>query len=126
VIGVIAWKFFTVQRQAATATTGTGWRLGPWPVNPNEVTTRQDLIRAFEHLSLLLLGPAARVWNHRQIATRLGAREDEAAAERRRAASHLAVLYEQARYAPPSDPLPEGELAGARRDLCLLAGVAPA
>jgi hypothetical protein len=95
-------------------------------VDPAQVATRQDLIRAFEYLSLLRLGPAARSWNHRAIAARLSAEPSDAAAERRCAAAHLAGLYERARYAPPGDPLPDGEVRDARRDLCLLAGVAAA
>jgi hypothetical protein len=86
------------------------------------VATRQDLIRAFEYLSLLRLGPAARTWNHRAIAERLGAAE----AERRRVAGRLATLYEQARYAPAGDPLPEGAFQEARRELGFLAGAATA
>ena len=87
---------------------------------------RQDLIRAFEYLSLLVFGQSARTWNHRDIAARLRERAGTSAAERCRAADHLADLYERARYAPPADPLPDGELHEARRDLCLLAGVASA
>ncbi|HZT83143.1 MAG TPA: hypothetical protein VFA26_23140 [Gemmataceae bacterium] len=112
------------RRKPAAAASETGWRLGPWPVDPRAVRTREDLVRAFEYLALLLLGPAARNWHHREIAARLGLAADSD--ERRHAADHLAGLYEQARYAPLADPLPEGELETARRDLCSLAGVAAA
>lgn len=98
-----------------------GWRLGPWPVRPGDVASRADLVRAFDYLALLRLGRVARAWNHREIAARLG--DDARSAERRDAADRLALLYEQARYAPPSDPLPDAALAAARRHLCLLAGV---
>ncbi len=94
-----------------------GERLGPWPVRPEAVRTREELVRAFEYLSLLLLGPAARAWNHRDIAAGLG---DSPA--RSGAAERLAGLYERARYAPPDEPLPEPELGAARRDLRYLAG----
>jgi hypothetical protein len=98
--------------------------LGPWPVDPAHVRTPAELILAFEHLSLLQLGPDARSWNHRAIAVYLGGRNDE---ERwRLAADELAALYERARYAPATDSLPEEALASARRSLCLLAGVASA
>ena len=73
-----------------------------------------------------MLGPAARSWNHRAIAARLSAGPDAAVVERRHAAEHLAALYERARYAPPADHLLEDDVRGARRDLCLLAGVAHA
>src|SRR5581483_12253552 len=113
-----------------------GWRLGPWPVDPAAIKTREELIQAFEYLSLLNLGPAARNWNHLAIAdglrnTRPSAVPSTAALERSTpasgaAADELASLYEQARYAPPSDPLPDTALITARRDLCLLAGVSSA
>jgi hypothetical protein len=95
-------------------------RLGPWPVPPQQVTTREQLIRAFEHLSLLCLGPAAQSQNHLEIAAALGGDD----AERRRAAAALAAVYEQARYAPADEPLADETAAAARRDLCFLAGVA--
>jgi hypothetical protein len=126
IVLVVLWRYFASPRKAAVQAEQAVWQLGPWPVNPAEVATRQDLIRAFEYLSLLLLGPAARVWNHREIAGRLGEKASDAELERRHAANHLASLYEQARYAPPHEPLPDSELSGARRDLCLLAGVASA
>lgn len=95
------------------------WRLGPWPVAPGAVSSRAELVRAFEHLSLLLLGRQARTWNHRDIAAKMGASE----AERRQVASELASLYERARYAPEAEPLSAAAIAEGRRDLCLLAGV---
>jgi hypothetical protein len=121
---VLAWKLLTARRLAGATNGQPAWRLGPWPVDPAEVATRQDLIRAFEYLSLLVFGPVARAWNHRDIAFRLGEQPGDASDERRRAADHLAALYERARYAPPADALPDGEAREARRDLCLLAGVA--
>jgi hypothetical protein len=101
-----------------------GWMLGPWPVNPAGVSTRAELVQAFEYLALLRLGQEARVWNHRDIACRLSPEEAEGA--RRSAAEELATLYEQARYTPDDEPLSPPALDAARRDLCLLAGVAPA
>jgi hypothetical protein len=85
------------------------------------VRTRDELVRAFEYLALLRLGPAARHRNHREIAADLGAGGPRSAA-----AERLAGLYEQARYAPPDEVLPDADLAAARADLCLLAGVAAA
>jgi len=122
---VLIWKLLASRRSAA-GDAPRPWQLGAWPVDPAHVGTREDLVRAFEYLSLLLLGPAARNWNHRVIAHRMSRRPNAADEDRRRAAEHLAALYEKARYAPPADPLPEGEVRDARRDLCLLAGVAHA
>lgn len=126
IVVVLLWKLLGGSRTTPVAVQTTGWQLGPWPVNPADVATRQDLVRAFEYLSLLLLGPAARAWNHVEIAGKLGAADDATAMQRRNAASQLAALYEQARYAPPNEPLPEDHLNDARRNLCLLAGVAAA
>jgi hypothetical protein len=102
------------------------WRLGPWPVNPARVATRTELIQAFEYLSLLLLGVAARSWNHVDIAMALGAQARGPWAEKQRAAERLAALYAEARYAPENEPLTGLQLAEARRNLCYLAGVAAA
>jgi hypothetical protein len=86
------------------------------PLDPGAVATRADLIRAFEHLSLVRCGEPARAWHHRAIAARLGG----TAAERRAAAARLAALYEQARYAP-AGAAPEPDWTAARRPLSLLA-----
>jgi hypothetical protein len=94
-------------------------RPADWPHQPHLVSTRAELIAAFEYLSLLLLGPNARTWNHRDIAAAVGA----TAADRQPAADELAALYEQARYTPDDGPLAPAAVAAARRDLCLLAGV---
>jgi hypothetical protein len=114
---VIAWllydRLFRHKGPAAHAD------LGPWPVTPEEVRSPEELIQAFEYLSLLKIGAKARSWNHRLIAAELGGKESE----RRRMAGHLATLYEQARYAPHVDLLPEHALQAARRELASLAGV---
>jgi hypothetical protein len=95
---------------------------GPWPVDPRFVNDREALVRAFEFLSVLLCGDAARVWNHRTIAAALRAKVAGADA----VADELAGLYEVARYTPASEPLPADALPAARRCLCHLAGVNPA
>jgi len=46
--------------------------------------------------------------------------------ERRLLARELANIYEQARYSPPADTLPEDAVVRARRDLCRFAGVSAA
>jgi hypothetical protein len=101
------------------------WRLGSWPVSPGGVSTRHDLVGAFEYLALLCLGPAASTCHHRELAQRLAAQDSDNPA-RRQAAEMLACLYEQARYAPPGESLSPGELTDARHALCLLAGVTAA
>lgn len=96
--------------------------LGPWPVDPARVADRGQLIQAFEYLGVKVGGQPARTWNHQVLARRLGTPD----ADRRAAAERLAGLYAESRYAPNAGPLPPEAVAGARRDLCLLAGVGPA
>jgi hypothetical protein len=120
--GLLAWGLLRRPGGPLLSGAGGGRRLGPWPVRPEAVRTRDELVRAFEYLALLLLGPAARSRNHREIAASLG----ETGAARRAAAERLAGLYEQARYAPPDEALPDADLAAARAALSLLAGVAAA
>jgi hypothetical protein len=101
---------------------GDEWRLGSWPVSPGEVSTRQDVIRAFEYLALLCLGPTAGACHHRDLADRL-AEQDSDNPARRQAADLLAWLYEQARYAPAGETLSPEHISDARHALRLLAGV---
>jgi len=122
---LVAWQLMRQWSGMRARGPGASWQPGPWPVNPADLATRADLIRAFEYLSLLQLGRAARTWNHRAIAAGLGG-QDGCDDRRRLAADELAFLYEKARYAPTTDPFPAAALASARRDLCLLAGVASA
>lgn len=100
----------------------TGWRLGPWPVNPAKVSTSEQFIQAFEYLAVLLLGRGARHRNHRQIAAGLKTTVGAEGQAERAAAEELTAIYEQARYAPVTEPLDGNQLAAARRDLILLAG----
>ncbi|HLJ98249.1 MAG TPA: hypothetical protein VKU02_34135 [Gemmataceae bacterium] len=131
IVVLVLWKTFGHNPARADGARD-AWKLGPWPIHPTAVKTRAELIQAFEYLSLLRLGPTARNWHHWAIASGLGRSSDAApsprswaddSSERLRAAEQLAFLYEQARYAPAAEALPEAALATARRDLCLLAGV---
>jgi hypothetical protein len=124
-LGLVAWKTLGRGRGEDEPGRARPWRLGPWPVRPDAVSTREDLVRAFEYLALLCLGQEARTCNHRDLAALL-AEQDRHEPRRREAAVHLARVYEQARYAPADERLPDEELAAARRDLCYLAGVAAA
>lgn len=122
-VGVLVWRLAARSRWRRRVAPNVGWAPGPWPVDPDRVATRAELVQAFEHLALLLLGRAARAWNHRDIAAGMPVGAD---AGKRLAANELATLYEQARYAPAHEPLAGPELVVARRHLCLLAGVLPA
>jgi len=93
--------------------------LGPWPLDPRQISTREDVVKAFEYLSVLICGPSARTWTHTTIADALS----ELAVTQAETARLLARLYELARYAPPNEPLPRDALAEARQLVCRLAGV---
>jgi hypothetical protein len=119
---VALWKGREMFRTPAEAHAKRGWRPGTWPVLPEVVATRQQLVVAFEYLACWLLGPDAQHWHHRELAARLGDTPGTTGSDRHAAADRLADLYERARYSPDAEPLPDGDLASARRDLCLLAG----
>lgn len=114
--GVFLWKLLS--RRGIDPTRIDPYALGPWPVDPHHLQTRQDVVTAFEHMSVLLCGPIAKTWTHTTIA---GALSDLAMAEPQRALM-LARLYELARYTPVEEPLTTAELAEARRLVCRLAG----
>ncbi len=110
-------------RPANLRTTEEGaWRLGGWPTSPNGISTRADLVAAFEYLALSQLGISASTCHHRALAERLGEQDGDRRA-RRLAAETLAWLYEKARYAPAAETLSQDEWTDARLALCLLAGV---
>jgi hypothetical protein len=119
-LAVLGWQLFEKRRAAEGAR---AFLPGKWPVEPGSIATPADLIRAFEYLALLRLGIEARVRNHLAIAFRLG-EEGGPDESRRAAAQELARLYERARYEPNPGDFGAADLAAARRDLTLLAGVA--
>jgi hypothetical protein len=114
-IALAAWVFYR-KLGRDLAMTPLGVRRGPWPVDPAYVTTRTQLVQAFDYLALLLLGDEVRTWNHVAVAKKLGEE-----APRRPAAGALAHLYELARYTPGDDVLPPEVQAAARRHLVALA-----
>lgn len=128
VFSMLALMLLLIRRMKARASvwsaggTADEWRLGSWPVAPNGVSTREDLVRAFEYLALLRLGVSAGACHHRALAARLGEQGGHNPA-RRLAADMLAWLYEKARYAPAAETLSQDELLDARSALGLLAGV---
>ena len=91
-------------------------------MRPDQVSTRGDLVRAFEHLALLCLGRDARTHHHLDLATRIGQQPSLDQDRRKEAARDLALLYEQARYTPDDEHLADEDLRRARRELSYLAG----
>jgi hypothetical protein len=93
--------------------------LGPWPVKPNEVATRSDLVKAFDYLAILTLGLDAKCWNHQAIARRWCANAPHYAPM----AAALAGLYEQARYTDGPSELTHPQRDWARQALLQIAEV---
>ncbi len=108
------WDTLIMQRPATRATTESDW-----PIDPRTINSREDVVRAFEYLSVLLCGQEAKTWTHSTIAEALVT----LAQTHVEPALKLARLYELARYAPLDEPLSRVELLEARRLVCELAGV---
>ncbi len=89
-------------------------------VQPDDVRTRSDIVRAFESLALIRLGRSAASWAHGRVASAMGV----GTPERSRAADQLARLYEIARYAPPNAELGPRQIEEARTCLRRLEGAA--
>ncbi|HSQ58713.1 MAG TPA: hypothetical protein VLM40_23530, partial [Gemmata sp.] len=119
ILAVVIWfqvKNIDIQRSAVVVA---GDGLGPWPVDPRQINTREEVVKAFEYLSVLICGPSARNWTHNTIADALS----DLATTHGETAVMLARLYELARYAPIDEPLSNAELIEARKLVCSLAGV---
>jgi hypothetical protein len=115
---LIYWRFWYLKDPKVETVFDLGG-LGAWPIDPRRIATRQDVVIAFEYLSVLICGPSAKMWTHNTIA---GALADLAETHAETAAM-LARLYELARYAPIDEPLTTAEVAEARRLVCRLAGL---
>lgn len=89
-----------------------------WPLNPLEVNSREDVVKAFEFLSISKCGNEAVNWHHMQIADQMSHREPV----HKDAAGRLARLYEKARYAPANELFDDLDLAEARARFSQLAG----
>jgi len=107
------WKLHQEEKAAAMHAMRNG-------VDFDAIRTRDQLVHAFDHISLDQIGDDARTWNHRVIADQF-AEVKPAHAE---PADQLAGLYERARYAPLDEDLTAGEFSDARRDLRVIAEVA--
>ncbi len=121
-LALVAWSVYQRTASRRSDPVARPETLGPWPVAPESVGSPVDLIHAFEYLSLLKLGTKSRTWNHRTIAHELGGKE----ASSQQMARHLALLYEQARYAPRAAGLSPAALDVAQRELVSLASASNA
>ena len=91
-------------------------------VDLRRVSTREELVMAYHFLAVVLFGEQIRTRNHKDVVRRMQtlSSEDESRSEISR---QLTDLYEQARYAPESEPMSADDINTARRHLCMLAGV---
>ena len=112
---VVGWKMLRWSKQSG-APTNAVTNIGDWPVRPEAVSTRTELVQAFDYLALLTLGLTVQSWNHHAVARRWRDEAPSCAAT----AQALAVLYEQARYTDGADALPDAERERARRSLLQL------
>ena len=119
VLGILLWVLVKRLREGTPELVLDGAGLGPWPIDPRTINTREDVVKAFEYLSVLICGPSAKTWTHNTIADALS----ELATTHGETAVMLARLYELARYAPLDEPLTRDELMEARELVCGLAGV---
>lgn len=117
-LAVVWWKrdmIFVPRKAGLLSAEG----VGGWPLDPRAINSREDVVKAFEYLSVLICGPGAKTWTHSTIADELTA----LAQTHGETAVKLARLYELARYAPLDEPLTRAELVEARRLVCDLAGM---
>ncbi len=118
---LVGWQLWNLARKrrpkVALAT-----NVGPWPVDPHAVSTRTQLVQAFDYLAILKLGLAAKPWNHRVVAEQWSKRLKQC----RDAARALADLYETARYTTGDETLTAAERTQARATLAHLADASAA
>lgn len=121
VLALLVWLLLRwAKKQQGEATESDAVTLGPWPVRADAITTRADLVLAFDHLARLTLGAAAECWNHRVIAAQWSAKTPACTP----VADGLAQLYELARYTPGDATLSETERTQARSAIAQIAEAA--
>jgi hypothetical protein len=114
-LAVLLMRKWQLNREAARV----GAHATHGPLDFSGVRTREQLVEAFDTVSLDQIGDEARAWNHRVIADQI-ADARPAVAE---PAAELGRMYEVARYAPPDEDLPPTDYADARKGLSVIAGV---
>jgi hypothetical protein len=119
VLAIVLWVLVKRLRETQAELAVVSGGLGPWPIDPRAINTREDVVKAFEYLSVLICGPSAKNWTHGTIAEAL----TDLAVTHGETAMMLARLYELARYAPLDEPLSRNDLIEARELVCDLAGV---
>ena len=110
------WRMLRWSKRSAAAAAERA-QLGPWPVCPEAVSTRAELVLAYDYLALLTLGVGVQSWNHHAIARRWRERSPACA----QPGDALTLLYEQARYTQGVEALTQSQRDQARAYLLQLA-----
>jgi hypothetical protein len=114
---LFGWQMLRWTKRRKPGATDRRAALGPWPVRPEAVSTRMELVQAFDYLALLTLGIAVTSWNHHAVAKRWS----EQAPTHAPAAQMLAMLYEASRYTDVVEELNTLQREQARHALAQLA-----
>ncbi|MBI1830139.1 MAG: DUF4129 domain-containing protein [Planctomycetes bacterium] len=111
-----AWLILRWSRQNPRSDGHDETPLGPWPVRPENVSTRRELVQAFDYLAVLTLGRGVQSWNHHAVARQWNEKAPQCAPQ----ADALAAIYEEARYTEGAEELSEAQRDQARRSLVQL------
>ncbi len=90
--------------------------LGPWPIRPEQVSTRTDLVRAFDYLAVWSLGQRVRCANHQAVANEWNEKAPHCAG----LSGALAQIYEESRYTKGMEELSPAQCDQARQALLQL------
>ncbi len=121
VLALLAWVLMRwAKKETKDSPISHAVTLGPWPVRPDRIATRAELVLAFDYLARLTLGLPAMFWNHRAIASQWSAKMPAVMSS----ATVLAELYELARYTQGDAALTEAEIVQARTALSQIAEAA--
>jgi hypothetical protein len=113
---ILGWQMMRWAKRSALAE-DERTKLGPWPIQPSAVSTRAELVQAFDYLAILTLGIRITSWNHQAVARGWSERSPALAPS----AQTLAALYEASRYTEGSDELATPQREQARLALTQLA-----
>jgi hypothetical protein len=114
-VALAAWQMLRRRKKSNSASEELA--LGPWPVRPESVLTRTELVQAFDYLALLTLGRQVQSWNHQAIAHQWCMQRPVLSTT----VQELAALYEEARYTEGVEELSLPQRDHARQALLRLA-----
>ena len=116
VVTLLGWRLWNRKGDSPSPTASEAHLAGQ--IDLRLLSTREELVRVFDDLTVSTIGPQAVHWNHRRRARGLA----DVHASHRDHVHRLADIYESARYAPPDEGLSQENLIQARNDLLALTG----